>query len=423
MKILLVTSGFLPDGLGGVELSLARFARWAMDEGHEVLVFRRLALEDEDEFVLREEEVEGIPVVGLNYRFRDATTFLHLLNNTAIRERYASVLREFDPDVVHVHHLTCLTTEIVDATEQAGVPLVLSLHDYWMGCPRGQRIMADLSYCPNIEVDRCIRCYRETWPHWFPEQRDPTFEHRVFGEYHARVREVLEKAGVLLVPSPFAKGVFVRDGVPEQALEIVEYGMDVDAYRSVPRRESSMFRIGFLGSVLPSKGVHLLVEAFKRIGGSDRTLDIHGPVLPFHQDHGYGERLRVLSTGWEAQISFHGAYAPEATPRILAGLDAVVVPSIWYETYCMVIREAFLAGVPVMASNFGAMAEAIEDRVTGLLFQVGDSVDLAARLEELARRPELRRDLAASEKRVVTVAENGRQTVSIYERLIHGSAG
>ncbi len=423
MRILLVTAGFLPDGLGGVELSMARFAHWAMAEGHEILVFRRLALEDEDEFVLRESEVDGIRVVGVNYRFGDATTFLHLVNNPTLRQRYESVLREFAPDVVHVHHLTCLTTEIVDATAEVGVPLALSLHDYWMGCPRGQRIMGDLSYCPEIDVERCTRCYRETWPHWFPDERDPMLEHQVFGEYHARIREVLERADTLIVPSPFAQSIYRRYGIAEERLQILEYGMNAEVYEDVPRIPSSVTRIGFLGTVLPSKGVHLLMEAFQRIGSSDRRLDIHGPVLPFHQDHSYGDRLQGLIGGWEAQIELHGAYRPEQAPGILAGVDILVVPSIWYETYCMVIREGFLAGVPVIASNFGAMAEAIEDGVTGLLFRVGDSVDLAEKIDRLARDTDLRQQLISSRKHVSTVEENGLRTLQIYERLLHGNPG
>ena len=130
------------------------------------------------------------------------------------------------------------------------------------------------------------------------------------------------------------------------------------------------------------------------------------------------KRLAEAARGWEDQVTFHGAYAPQQAPKLLAGLDLLVVPSIWYETYCMVIREGFLADVPVVASNFGAMAEAIEDERTGLLFNVGDAVDLAKKLDRLARDPELRQRLAQSEKHVSTTAENGARTVAIYERLL-----
>lgn len=422
MKILLVTAGFLPDGLGGVELSMARFARWAQMQGHEVAVFRRLDRPDEPDFSVHRDMVQGIPVIGMNYRFSDATDFLYLVNNPRIRRCFEETLGEFAPDLVHVHHLTCLTTEVVDACKERGVPVVLSLHDYWMGCPRGQRIMADLSYCPDIEVERCTRCYRETWPHWFPGERRPSEEHRIFGAYHARIMEVLDLADALVVPSPFARDVFSRYGVDRDRLEVVEYGMDVDAYRGTTRPKSAVFRFGFLGTVLPSKGVHLLVDAFLRIAGSDRALQIHGPILPFHQDHSYEERLAKLVGSARGQIHFHGAYQPEDVGGILSRLDALVVPSIWYETYCMVIREGFLAGVPVIASNFGAMAEAIDDGKTGLLFDVGDSVHLAAQMERLARDRDLWQRLVESKKKVRTTEENGQQTLLIYDRLMKGQA-
>src|SRR6185436_8857144 len=217
----------------------------------------------------------------------------------------------------------------------------------------------------------------------------------------------------------FARRVFAREGIDPARIEVIEYGMEVDAFR-VPRTKSERFRVGFLGTVLPSKGVHLLVDAFKRVGASDRSLDVHGPILPFHQDRTYGERLRQATAGWEDQITFHGAYHPRDAPRLLAGLDALVVPSIWYETYCMVIREGFLAGVPVVASNFGAMAEAIEDGRTGLLFGMGDSVDLAQKIDRLARDRDLCQRLAGSPKHVATVDENGAQHLALYERLLSG---
>lgn len=420
MRILAVTAGFLPDGLGGVELALARFCKWAQRQGHELLVYRRFDVESEPDYARHEAVVDGIPVAGINYRFRDATTFQHLIENPAQRRAFEQELERFRPDVVHVHHATCLTTEVVDAAQERGIPVAFSLHDYWMGCPRGQRIRADLAYCPQIEAARCIDCWRETWPHWFPAERDRILEQRVFGDYQGRIREVLERADALLVPSPFARRVFAREGVAEARLEVIEYGMDVEAFRDVARRPASHFRIGFLGTVLPSKGVHVLIDAFQRIGSADLSLEIHGPVLPFHQDRSYGERLAQQVRGWGGQIAFHGAYRPEETPAILAGLDALVVPSIWYETYCMVIREGFLAGVPVVASNFGAMAEAIEDGTTGLLFGVGDSVDLARKLERLARDRDLRHRLAASRKRVVTVEQNGAATLAVYERILRG---
>lgn len=418
MKLLFVTAGYVPDGLGGVELSLHRFCHWAQREGHEVLVYRRFDIESEPDFTRHSTTVDGVPVTGVNYRFRDATTFQHLVENANHRKAFEAVLAEWKPDVVHVHHATCLTTEVVEASQERGIPVVFSLHDYWMGCPRGQRIRADLSHCPTIEPERCIACYRETWTHWFPKQPDRTFDRRVFGDYQARIRETLERADALVAPSPFARRVFARDGIAEERIEVIEYGMETEPYRGVARTSSTRFRIGFLGTLLPSKGVHLLIDAFKRLAAADATLDLHGPILPFHQDQTYGERLGRSLEGWRDQITLHGAYRPEQTPQLLARLDVLVVPSIWYETYCMVVREGFLAGVPVVASNFGAMAEAIDDGETGLLFAMGDSVDLARQLDRLLRDRALGARLAAAPKHVATVEANGRAHVALYERVI-----
>ena len=440
MKILLVASSYLPDGRGGVELALARFAKWAQAAGHEVLVFRRCHEPERDEFELRRAVVDGVPVVSLNYRFGDATDFSYLLNNRTIRARFEEVMRAYSPTVVHVHHLTCLTTEIVEAGHDYGVPVVLTLHDYWMGCPRGQRLTRDWQCCETVDVARCGPCYRETWSHWFPGAPDPTRERQVFEAYRARVAEVLDRADALLVPSPFAREVFVRDGVPRERMRVVENGMDAslygaggcsggrsgdrspgrspDAPAADERAGGAALRVGFMGTLLPSKGVHILIDAFCRAGIPGSTLDIHGPVFPYHGDTTYERHLRELAAPRATDIAFHGPYEADDAPRILSALDVLVVPSIWYETYCMVIREAFLAGVAVIASDFGAMADAIIDGETGLLSRVGDAADLAEKIRRLAGDPSLRARLARSPKRVATVATNAAATMAVYEDLL-----
>jgi glycosyltransferase involved in cell wall biosynthesis len=180
---------------------------------------------------------------------------------------------------------------------------------------------------------------------------------------------------------------------------------------------STLTRFGYIGSILPSKGVHILIEAFKLIGGSDQRLHIWGEVLPFHKDTNYGHRLAVLTKGWESSIQLHGRYENEDLPKILSNIDVLVAPSIWYEAFCLTVREGFLAGVPVIASNFGAMAEAIEDGETGLLFNVGDSVDLSRKMGRLMTDHALRRKLAESPKKVYTVEENVAGLKRVYREI------
>ncbi|MFH0944242.1 MAG: glycosyltransferase family 4 protein [Planctomycetota bacterium] len=415
MRILFVTAGFLPDCIGGVELHLLGLARF-LSGAHEVMVFARGADPARGEFESYRYEVEGIPVVRLNYLFSDCTGFRMIYRNGTIRRRFEDLLREFRPDLVHVHHLTCLSTDLIDAAREAGAKVVMTLHDFWMGCPRGQRMTPELFLCHEIDLRRCAECLPKMWGGWFGTGRDQ----EQLEEYHQWIHGVLCRADRLVTPSASSRELFVDYGIPGERIRVVENGLEQDALRGLSRSNRGPFRFGFLGSVLPTKGVHVLVEAFRILGRKEARLDVHGEILPWHEISDYGARLKEAARGLETQVAFHGRYGPAELPAILSSFDALVVPSLWFEAFCLTLREGFLAGLPVLVSNLGAMAEGVEDGTTGLLFRAGDAADLAHKMERILDDEELRIRLSTSVKKVRTMAENGRELLSLYEELVRG---
>lgn len=424
MKILFVCSGYLPANIGGVELHVHKIAGEFKNQGHEVLVFCRDYAPAREEFDLVREVHDSVPVARMNYKFTDCDTFEKIYANHAITRIFREVFQEFEPDIVHVHHLSCLSTDIVRMVKEAQVPVVMTLHDFWMGCPRGQRITSSLAPCPEIQLRKCIPCLRELWPSFFmggqenvPREEADANDMGVLEKYHTHIHGILESADRLVTPSRFMKDIYIRYGLSDSRITVAENGLDHDLFKDVAHARSPMMRFGYIGSILPSKGAHILIEAFKLIGGSDLSLHIWGEVLPFHKDTNYGHRLAVLTKGWESSIQFHGRYENEDLPGILSNLDVLIVPSIWYEAFCLTLREAFLAGVPAIVSNFGAMAEAVEDGETGLLFNVGDCVDLSEKMKLLMTDHRLRRKLAGSPKKVATVAENVAGLKKVYREV------
>jgi glycosyltransferase involved in cell wall biosynthesis len=146
-------------------------------------------------------------------------------------------------------------------------------------------------------------------------------------------------------------------------------------------------------------------------------------VLPFHNDRTYGERLAALRAGMESVITLHGRYENDDLPAILAELDVLVVPSLWYEAFGLTIREAHLAGVPVVTANHGAMAEAVQDGRTGLLFQAGDAASLAAVLRRLADDPGLRARLQGRPEWVRDEREAAAELLGLYDQVAAGRSG
>jgi glycosyltransferase involved in cell wall biosynthesis len=322
----------------------------------------------------------------------------------------------------------------VDRCRAAGVPVLMTLHDFWMGCPRGQRITAGLDVCPTIRLGKYLPCLRELWPHLLGRGRSPELpaderdarDLALLEQYHASILATLSALDRVVTPSHFLRKMYVDYGVPPERIVVVENGLPLQrwaAYRAPPPPTGGPLRIGVIGSVLPSKGVHLLVEAFRQLGDpSGMRLDIWGEVLPFHNDRSYGERLAALRRGYESAITLHGAYANDELPSILARLDVVVVPSLWYEAFGLTIREAFLAKVPVVVAGHGAMAEAVEHGRTGLTFEAGDKHALADALRRLADDPALRAHLAGGGP-VRDELDAARELLGLYDQLAGAQPG
>ena len=401
MRILFVTAGFLPEHIGGVELHVRGVALAMAAAGHEVSVFCRRADPSRPEFDVERDEVDAIPVTRLNYLFGDCTDFETVYRNPRIRARFAEELARVRPDVVHVHHLTCLSTDLIDAAKDVGARVVVTLHDFWMGCPRGQRMTPELELCHTVDAARCAVCLPKMWGGWFGHGRDV----EQIDEYHAWIRGVLHRADALVTPSESSRALFDRQGVPAASITVVENGLDHAPLAGVAaaRAPSDTFRFGFIGSVLPTKGVHVLLDAFGRLGGDvPARLDVHGELLGWHEVTDYADRVRAQAAALGDGVTLHGRYEAGDLPGILASLDALVVPSLWFEAFCLTLREGFLAGVPMIVSDLG------------LRFEVGNAADLADKMARVRDDADLRRRLVESEKRVRTIEENARHLLELY---------
>ena len=129
-------------------------------------------------------------------------------------------------------------------------------------------------------------------------------------------------------------------------------------------------RLGFLGSLMVSKAPHVLLEAVGRLPRGAVSVDLFGSYSAYHGDDRYRHQLEPLLK--QDGVMVHGAIAHDRVAQALSSIDVLVVPSIWPENSPLVIQEAFLAGVPVVASRIGGIPEAIDDGRNGLLFRAGD---------------------------------------------------
>lgn len=202
----------------------------------------------------------------------------------------------------------------------------------------------------------------------------------------ARVREACRQVDLFLAPSSFLRGKMIEFGLPAERIVESDYGMRFDLLQPFRRKASEAVRFGYVGTLVPHKGVHVLIEAFRKAaqgGGAGRAvLKVYGNPSWFPD---YSSRLRSLAEG--VPVEFPGEFDNGAALEIFAGLDVLVVPSIWWENAPITIHEAILTGTPVITSNFGGMADFVRHGENGLLFRVGDADDLARQMRWLLDEP------------------------------------
>jgi glycosyltransferase involved in cell wall biosynthesis len=386
MRILLLSHGLPPDSVGGVEQHVDGLARALVAAGHQVEIFARANLPGvaQGQWLL---QADGNPrITRVAYRWEQVGELIAIYRApvmaAAMQHFLAARAAEGHHfDVVHVHHLTGLSTELLAVLRAAGLPVVLTLHDYWLFCPRGQMFHHRGERCETASITRCGECLQATFPHWLqPGNRDGEV-----ARVHANALSTLAEPDLLVVPSGRAIAPFVELGVAADRFVVVENGVDTERLLQLPPAppHDGPLRLGYLGTVMPSKGLHVLLAALARLPAGTATLRIHGNVVPYHGDEGYANRcFAPLQPG--AGVTYAGPYGLGELPALLAGIDVLAAPALWHEAFGLTVREALAAGRPVLVSRVGGLQDAVIDGEQGLVLPPGDVGAWAAAIAGLA---------------------------------------
>lgn len=451
LRLLYVVHGFPPDTWAGTEVYTLNLAQEMKRRGHEVTILTRApAAGDEPEFSLREDEFEGLRVLRMTHRLDHAS-----LRESYVKEgpeaAFRQVLDRVQPDLVHFQHLIHLSARLVEIARGRGLATVVTCHDYWGLCPRVQMIRPDGSICSSNMGSGCFLCVKERGLDHVERAHkmdgtlgagkvlaalagtikelgvSPDLAQRRASEYsELRSREELvpgayAAADLRISPSRFLRDMYLdQGGFDPHTFLFSDNGMRTDHVEALQKTAdpAGKVRFGFVGTLVWYKGGETLVQAMRLLqerGLGDRVqLDVHGGFDPEGDEH--HRRLADLAEG--APVTFHGRFDNGRLSEVYADLDALVVPSLWYENSPITIHEAFLTGTPVLASDRGGMAEFVRHGVDGLLFELGSASDLADKMASLVEDAELRERLAGADWiPIKTIVENGEETEARYRSL------
>ena len=430
MRVLQVIHGYPPQYCAGSEIYTQSVSQALVRAGHEVAVFAREEdpfLPDYDVRVDQDPEEPGIAVHLVNMpRSRDR------YRDPEVDGRFEELLGSFEPDVVHVGHLSHLSTSIVEAAHRRGVPVIFTLHDFWLMCPRGQFLQYSLGdpepwrLCDGQDDRKCaVHCYSRYYS-GFPDDEPEDvlywtdWVHRRMGH----VRALAGLVDVFIAPSRTVYAKF-RDefGIPRERLALLDYGFDRARLSGRWRDPESEFVFGYIGSHKPAKGIQVLLDAFAQVRGPVRLRIWGRPDA--RTTSALQDRADRALPRHRNRVDWLGEYPPRDIVReVFNRVDAIVVPSIWLENSPLVIHEAQQARVPVIASNLGGMAEYVRHEVNGFLFEPRNAADLARQMQRLLDAPELGRSLgrrgylASPSGDVPRIEDHVETLLSLYERAL-----
>jgi glycosyltransferase involved in cell wall biosynthesis len=293
---------------------------------------------------------------------------------------------------------------------------VLQVQDWWLVCARANLAMADRSLCSGPGLRKCARCMPLTGV------PPAALWSRLL---HARRRSLADRwvrgADALVMGSEFIAQSLRGIGLLSASapVHVIPYGIEPPPpmMPAVPPATPEVppegpLRFGYLGAIMPHKGVHVAVAAFRAVDPARATLEVIGDpdVLPT-----YTRELQAMAS---PAVRFAGSVPESEKARCLASLDVLIVPSLGLESFGLAAREAMALGTPVLASRRGALTEAFEDGVCGAYLEPGDVAGLQALVDRLCKRPETVAEWARSLPAVKTMDLHAEEIERVYEKVL-----
>ncbi|MFH1783011.1 MAG: glycosyltransferase family 4 protein [Candidatus Omnitrophota bacterium] len=416
MKILKVVHCFPPDSMSGSEIYAYNLAQ-ELSKDHEVRIFYRTKNPKKRNHELEISSYNGLKLYKINNTLRRYNSLEKIYYNSEIEKKLEHVLDEFKPDVVHIHHLLFLSLGIVDIIKSKNIPIVFTLHDYWLMCPRGQLLKANLRICKDPSSSNCLLCLLAGLRPSNLIKKILTLQvpRKISKRHGVDIKSFFKKIDLFIAPSEYLKKRFIGWGLDRGKIMYSDHGMNTGLFVDSKKIPSDKIRIGFIGTLIPAKGAHILIKAFKRLEKDRALLKIYGHSPINNGIFDFNHRIRFMARG-RNDISFMGKFDNKDIENIFKEIDLLVFPSLWEENSPLILREAILSGTPVLTSNIGGVSEIIHDKK--YLFKPGDSDELFHKIKELTVNRNTLRPPEYNPSLIKDIKSNAQEMNGIYHKLV-----
>jgi glycosyltransferase involved in cell wall biosynthesis len=436
VKVVHVPFGYFPDLAGGTEVYVAELARGLSSHGIESVV----AAPASDASVRRYEH-DGTEV--RRFPLDECTNVAELYGegDEGAARAIASIIDEVDADVLHLHAFTrAASLSAARLAKRRGAAVVFTYHTPTASCVRGTLLRDGREPCDGrLVAQRCAACLLESRGVPFAVREALSRTPRVVSELvassgvegpwatalrarelagarHSAFEQLLRECDAVIAVCDWVRTLLLRSGAPPERLVLSRQGTRLPTPPMATERSLGGLRLAFAGRLHAAKGVHLVIRAIMSQPELRVELDIYG-VPQDAEGVRYREALVAITKG-DSRIRIRQALPPDRVVETLATYDATVVPSQWLETGPLTVLESFAAGVPVIGSNLGGIAELVAHDGDGWLVSYADEAAWASALRRLATDPSLVDRLRRGVRPPRSTVDVARDMAAVYASVV-----
>lgn len=408
MKILHILNNYLPHQIAGTEVYVSALARELKLKQVESVIVIPNNKNKYEEYLF--EDIRVIKYAEFSVADREIITGLKAplgLNN------YLEILILEKPDIVHFHELAgSIGVGIfhLRATKNLGFKIVITLHLAKYSCQTGTLMYMNNAKCDGVIRNiKCSKCWLNNMGEDGFKASIITFFFTLFyifnfdsrflknslgtalslpniiGETRSRLLELENLSSKIIVLTNWYRNILVNNGITESHISVIDQGIPNPFIQTKIREKSlPVLRLIYVGRISHFKGVDILIKCVNEINSEKIFLDIYGSAT---EEKYFNYCMKLLDD--KSNISWKGDLHPNLVLSTIGQYDVLCIPSMVAEMGPFVLKEAFAAGTPVLASDVYGNSEQIQHNVNGWLFKFKNIVSLKHQLIELMNNPDL----------------------------------
>lgn len=433
----MILGWYYPDSVGGTENYVRLLANDLKSLGCDSLILAPSNDESEKHY-----EYEGIPVYRYPVSRNPSLSEIRGEVCPEYFEYYADKVKDINPDIVHIHSYTrACSVYHAEFVKNLGIPIVLTVHVPDFICARGTLMKWGTTVCSGEMIEEeCTACVSQM--HGLPQTLAHSLNYipdliadkalnmenklgtalsmkRIISTRIKNTEKLFELSDRIVSVCNWLENMLLINKVNPSKIYVSTHGISTELIdrENSEELDNNILRIGFIGRFKPVKGIHILIEAIKKLPPSTSVeLSVYGRADTV-EEKAYLKDLKLISEN-EDRIKFRGTVNNENRSEVFKSFHILAIPSIWLETGPYVLLEAFSEGIPIIGSDLGGISEHVVDGVNGILVNPDDIKEWSKSIKYLSENQELIQDFKSGLPSVKKSIDVAKEMVSVYETVL-----